>query len=136
MIGIEKSEAYIRGFEDGKLAYKKELEENSDCRVRPEIINFIVDSVCDYYGVENDKLKKKSREEDVRFPRQVVMYLLANVAKVKLTAIAAMYNKHHSTVIHSKEVIQNYIDTDEFVKSEIVNLTDKAKRYIQELRNK
>ena len=70
-------------------------------------------AVCVSYGVTFDALMWRTRERRVREPRQVIAYLLCELTKMTLKEIGGyLGGQDHTTVIHSKGVVRDLIDTD------------------------
>lgn len=81
----------------------------------PEVI---INVVCEYYGLEEEDLQRKTRRSDIRFPRQLCMYFIREMTRyceehLTLEAIGKMFNLHHATVVHSCRMIK---DTREYHK--------------------
>src|SRR5215475_6984234 len=69
--------------------------------------------VADYYKVGVDDLKAKSNMRQVLVPRQVAMYICKRLTKKSYPEIARQFGgKHHTTVMHSVEKIDEMISSD------------------------
>lgn len=91
--------------------------------------DYIIDIGCEYFKIERDTLLSKGRKEAVVYPRQCVIYVICLMTDMYLTDIAKMFNKNHSTIIHSRQTIQDYMDsnayisiTETYCKEDIMNL--------------
>lgn len=92
-------------------------------KYKPEYVptttkEIIIREVCQKYDLSFEKLKSKTRERDITFPRHLAMYLIKRRTGMSLEKIGQLFNRDHTTVIHALESIQNYIDTDSFGKRE------------------
>ena len=74
----------------------------------------VLQRVAEYYKIDPDELRKKTRKKDIVHPRQVLMYILREDYDVSFLNIGNLLGgRDHSTVIHSYEKIkegqkQNY----------------------------
>lgn len=81
--------------------------------------------VADYYKITVDDLKARSNMRQVLVPRQVAMYLCKQLTKKSYPEIARQFGgKHHTTVMHSVEKIDQLISSDRQLDSVIKRLTD------------
>jgi len=81
---------------------------------------FIIDTVCSWYNVTLEQLKKKSRKREVVVPRQICMYFLKIYTRMTLREIASMFGgRDHTTCIHSIRTIRNLIKNYETFRNEI-----------------
>lgn len=66
-------------------------------------------AICDYisvcFKVSREELRSRSRKRGIVFPRQVAMYLTRKFTAHSLSEIGGMYNRDHSTVLHSIKTI-------------------------------
>lgn len=89
-------------------------------------IDFIQKTVCDYFDVEAEKLKEKTRKRQIVQARQLSMYLAKQFTKNSLKMIGKHFGgRDHSTVIHSCQAIQNLIDTDTKFKDSVGEIQKK-----------
>jgi chromosomal replication initiator protein len=73
----------------------------------------ILKAVASYYGLRVSDLKTRSNTKQIVFPRQVAMYLLRKLTNQSFPDIGRLFNdKHHSTVMHSVEMIEKKIEDD------------------------
>jgi chromosomal replication initiator protein len=69
--------------------------------------------VATQYRLRVDELKSKSNARPIAFPRQIAMYLCKKLTKHSFPEIGRDFGgKHHTTVIHSVEKIENMIAKD------------------------
>lgn len=73
---------------------------------------FIIKKVCQYYKVEIDRVMSKRRFREITIPRQVAQYFMKRYTEQNLSEIGIVFDRDHTTVIHSIEVVQDLIDTD------------------------
>ena len=79
-------------------------------RIMKERLNYadnIVKEVCQYYSINADQVKGKSRLRDIVKARFMSIYLIKTETDFTLNAIGRMFNRHHSTILHSINTINN-----------------------------
>lgn len=94
--------------------------------VEQEMVKNIISIVCGYYGLTEEDLASKKRTHNIVHARQLCCYLIRKYTKVsKLVIGKVFFNRDHSTVIHSINVIENELTTSSRgTKSDIDNLSD------------
>lgn len=80
--------------------------------------NKIIERVCHYYGVSYSALVGRRKHGRLVLPRHLCMYLLRRELKMTLPEIGDLFGRHHTTVMHAIECINNYIETGN---EEIIN---------------
>jgi chromosomal replication initiator protein len=78
-------------------------------------IDAIQKAVADRFQIKQAQLKEKSNTKKVVYPRQVAMYLVKELTDASLPEIGRVFGgKHHTTVIHSINKIEQsrHIDPD------------------------
>lgn len=68
----------------------------------------IISAVAQHFELD---LFKKTRVQEYVFARYLCMYLINNYAGLTLKRTGELFNKDHTTVIHAKDCIENYIYT-------------------------
>ncbi len=70
--------------------------------------NEIIKFVARHYGLKVTEIKSRNRSRHIALPRQVAMYLLKRLTKLSYPDIGRQFNdKHHSTVLHSVNKIED-----------------------------
>lgn len=87
------------------------------------ILNF----VSQQYKVSVEVLRSRSRKRSIAFPRQMAMYLTRKYTELSLQDIGRIYNRDHSTVMHSVKVITRDISLKTTVRNQVDLLTTKLK---------
>ncbi|HYX29103.1 MAG TPA: chromosomal replication initiator protein DnaA [Pyrinomonadaceae bacterium] len=81
--------------------------------------------VADFYKISLDDLKARSNMRQVLVPRQVAMYLCKKLTNKSYPEIARHFGgKHHTTVIHSVEKINQLLETDQEMETIVRRLTE------------
>jgi len=81
--------------------------------------------VADYYKIGIDDLKARSNMRPVLFPRQIAMYLCKRLTRKSFPEIGRQFGgKHHTTVMHSVEKIEQLSNSDREIEAVIKRLVD------------
>lgn len=76
-------------------------------------IDYITKVVCEFFNVEENKVREKNRRKEVVLARQVAMYLSKRLTKSSLKTIGLHFGgRDHSTVIHAHSSIEELIKED------------------------
>ncbi len=74
-------------------------------------VDFIIDTVCQYYGVKKDKLLGKGRPQKIVIPRQMAMYLCRKELNESYPSLRDYFHrKDHSTVLYACERVEKEIE--------------------------
>ena len=80
----------------------------------------IIRTVCSFYNVRVSHLKGESRTSNIVLPRQVAMFILRNLLKLRLEEVASLLKrKDHTTVMHATEKINRLLIKDSLFKKEV-----------------
>ena len=89
-------------------------------------IEQIQDYVCDYFGIDTNKVREKTRKQEIVEARQIAMYLAKQFTDSSLKTIGLHFGgRDHSTVIHAISTVEERMQT-----------TAKHKRIVDELHQK
>jgi len=101
----------------------REVSTNKQVNISVELITKVV---CEYFGVEENKLREKNRKKEVVLARQVAMYLSKQLTKSSLKNIGLHFGgRDHSTVIHSQTSIEELALKDPKMKEILDSLKTK-----------
>jgi len=79
-------------------------------KITPELI---IDRVAKFYDITPSDIKGKKRSANIAFARQVCIYIMTTLTDMSTVAIgAAIGGKHHSTVLYSRDLIEEEIKKD------------------------
>ena len=82
----------------------------------------------EYFKVDVDALKDKTRKKEIVIARQVAMYFSKEYTDHSLKAIGYHFGgRDHSTVIHAVQSVNDMMDTNSNFKSSIEELKKKLK---------
>ncbi|NVK49818.1 MAG: chromosomal replication initiator protein DnaA [Cyclobacteriaceae bacterium] len=91
-------------------------------------IDFIQKTVAEYFGIEQDDLKAKTRKKEIVIARQVAMYFSKEFTNHSLKSIGYHFGgRDHSTVIHALTTVNDMMDTDTNFKNSVNELKKKFK---------
>jgi chromosomal replication initiator protein len=86
----------------------------------------IIKIVAEFYNLKEEDLLKKIRRKEIIKPRQILMYLLREIAKLSYNTIGELLNnRDHTTVLYSYEKIEKEIQQNFELYQEIEILKDK-----------
>jgi chromosomal replication initiator protein len=92
-------------------------------------IDNIIETVTDYFKIKITDIKGKTRLREVVVPRQIAMFLAKEYTSLSLKAIGYHFGgRDHSTVIHAIQTINDLMDIDKELKSQIDDLKEKFKK--------
>jgi chromosomal replication initiator protein len=92
--------------------------------VTPDLIQ---QTVAQYYQIKVDELRSKDNSKPIVKPRQIAMYLCKQLTEKSLPEIGKSFGKHHSTVIHSINKVQDSLKHDPILQNEINTLIETIK---------
>jgi len=109
------------------LNLAKEVLRNFISEARKEItIEFIEKLVAEFYSIEVEKLKDKTRKRNVVVARQTGMYLAKNYTNLTLKSIGNYFGgRDHSTVLYSINTVENLMGVDQRYLDEIQEIEKK-----------
>ena len=80
------------------------------------------------FKISMDDMQSRSRKKKFSFPRQVAMYLSRKHTEETLADIGRVFNRDHSTVMHSIKVISGLNRRDNSVSAQIDLLSEKVNK--------
>lgn len=72
----------------------------------------IASCVSEYFVIPIENLKARTRKAEFVWPRQVFCYLALNLTGIPLTEIGRFILRDHTTIMHSRDVCSNRVDTE------------------------
>lgn len=94
---------------------------------KPISIEMIQKMIADYFGMRVQELKSKNNSKAVAMPRQVCMYLCKKLTGISLPQIGREFGKHHTTVLHSINKIEQLRQQDRELNRLIQTFMDSLK---------
>lgn len=91
-------------------------------------IDYIQKTVSEYFHVNTDDLKAKTRKKEIVIARQVAMYFSKDYTNHSLKSIGYHFGgRDHSTVIHALQSVNDMMDTDSKFRYSVDELKKKLK---------
>lgn len=91
-------------------------------------VEFIKQTVCDYFNINLEQLKAKTRKREIVQSRQIAMYFAKTYTKNSLASIGSQIGgKDHATVLHACKTVANLMETDKRFKHYITELEKRFK---------
>ncbi len=88
-------------------------------------IDSVIRAVADKTGLQPSQLKQKTNAWNISYPRQIAMYIAKEVTRASLPEIGRAFGgKHHTTVLHSIEKIEEKRHGDPDLQKLINSLID------------
>lgn len=101
----------------------KEVSTNKQVNIS---IDYITKVVCEFFKVDENKVREKNRRKEVVLARQIAMYLSKALTKSSLKTIGLHFGgRDHSTVIHAYTTIEQLLSYDKNIKETIDFLKNK-----------
>lgn len=90
-------------------------------------IEMIQGAVEDFYGVAHKDLIGKKKERRIVHPRQVAIYLCRELSESTLKNIGTAFNRDHTTVMHSCDLISSQLQEDRNLREELEAVREKIR---------
>ena len=105
---------------------KKSVKEISTAKKINIGIDIITKIVCEFLSVEENKVRAKTRKQEVVLARQLSMFLSKELTKSSLKTIGLHFGgRDHSTVIHACTTIDKLLQSDKSFKENVVSIKNK-----------
>jgi chromosomal replication initiator protein len=108
------------------LPYTQQVLKNFiDSQARKVTIESIQKAVAEQFGLRLVEIKAKNNSRAIVYPRQIAMYLAKHLTEASLPEIGRQFGgKHHTTVLHSVEKIDEARKTDKDLNRLVNKLTE------------
>lgn len=87
------------------------------------VMQIVCEEVCLAFNLDMERLSRKSREQYIATPRQVVFYLGRELSDISLTGVGRIFHKDHGTILHGCRKIRDRMDTDPKFKDLVTQVT-------------
>ena len=114
---------------DINLELAKQTLKNIVHDIETEVsIDYIQKTIGEYFKIQVDALKDKTRKKEIVIARQVAMYFSKMYTNHSLKSIGYHFGgRDHSTVIHAVQSVEDMMDTDAIFKGSVEELKKKLK---------
>ena len=85
-------------------------------------VDKIFDAVSEKYGVSKEDIYGTHRTKEIATARHVTIYLLRNLTDMSLPNIGRMFNRDHSTIMNSIDVVERRLRSDSMFVMDIAEL--------------
>jgi len=108
------------------LPYTQQVLKNFiDSQARKVTIESIQKAVAEQFGLRLVEIKAKNNSRSIVYPRQIAMYLAKHLTEASLPEIGRQFGgKHHTTVLHSVDKIEEARKTDKDLNRLLNKLTE------------
>jgi chromosomal replication initiator protein len=108
------------------LGYTQQVLKNFiDSQARKVTIESIQKAVAEQFGLRLVEIKAKNNSRSIVYPRQIAMYLAKHLTEASLPEIGRQFGgKHHTTVLHSVEKIEEARKNDKDLNRLLNKLTE------------
>jgi chromosomal replication initiator protein len=111
---------------DITLPYAQQVLKNFiDSQARKVTIESIQKAVAEQFGLRLVEIKAKNNSRSIVYPRQIAMYLAKHLTEASLPEIGRQFGgKHHTTVLHSVDKIEDVRKNDKDLNRLLNKLTE------------
>lgn len=98
----------------------KDYRNVTDEKVNP---NSVIDCVCKYFGLSKDELLGKKKNKEIVEPRQICMYLMADLTNMPLETVGNICGgRDHTTVMHARDKIERLMPASDRIKTAVEDI--------------
>ena len=115
----------LTGAEISLATAQQVLKNFIDSQARKITIDAIQKAVAEQFGLRANEIKAKSNSRAIVFPRQIAMYMAKHMTEASLPEIGRQFGgKHHTTVMHSIDKIEEQRQSDKDLNRMLNKLTE------------
>lgn len=85
-------------------------------------VNKIIEQVARTFGVSAEDIKSQKKNADISNARQISIYIIREITELPHEAIGKFFNKNHSTIIYSINIIETKINENPSLKNMIYEI--------------
>jgi len=87
-------------------------------------VEYVVERVCNHYGVTLDQVKSKDRGRNIVNTRQVISYILHRILGYTSIFVGSVVNRHHTSILHSCRKVSDFMTFDKDFEIQVSNLVN------------
>ncbi len=87
------------------------------------VVDKIFSAIHNRYGIEKKELLSSKRTKDVAHARHVCIYLIREITEMSYPSIGKMFNRDHSTILASCELVGKKINNDPVLSVDVAEMT-------------
>ncbi|MCI8589116.1 MAG: chromosomal replication initiator protein DnaA [Clostridiales bacterium] len=91
------------------------------------IVGKVIASVSKKYGVSEEEIRGKKRNQEIVRARNIAIYIIRDITSLSLPKIGLEFDRNHTTIMSSLNVIENEIKSKPLLELEIEELTKEIK---------
>jgi len=111
------------------------IENNYINNIDDKKIKSLINYVCKNHGITILQLQSKKRNREIVECRHEIFYILHKVYKVRSIKVGSLFNRDHSTVLHSCKTVSNFIEIDKKYENHMSNLINNFRSYYSTMQN-
>lgn len=119
---VEKHKPLLDDIEEAVIIHKiRNIEIESMEKVKQ--VEDIIDYWCKHYDVTKEQVEGGSRLHKIKMVRYCVFWTVRKQIirnSFTMQAIGALFNRHHSTVIHAMKQMEDWIQYDPIVRGDVM----------------
>ena len=87
----------------------------------------VIATVSKKYGIPVEEIKGKKRTQNIVRPRNIAIYIIRNITDMPLKRIGELFDRNHTTIMSSIDVVENSMKTENLLELEIQELIKEIK---------
>ena len=91
------------------------------------IVEKVIAAVSKKYGIAEDEIRGKKRNQEIVRARNIAIYIIRSITSLSLPKIGSEFDRNHTTIMSSLNVIENEIKNKPLLELEIEELTKEIK---------
>jgi len=111
------------------------IENKYNNNIDEKKIKSLIKYGCKNHSITILQLQSKKRNREIVECRHEIFYILHKVYKVRSIKVGSLFNRDHSTVLHSCKTVSNFIEIDKKYEKHMSNLINNFRSYYSTMQN-